>query len=188
MPIEQPLKLIVERDLRSVFPWPKRKATFRRSDRAAILRDGRAHLLALESVAQLSGRAWNITQDLDHSALVHCNGTIYLLEFLRDRLGKTPVPDVGLRLEELVIRLKRPAGMSKATWSSNVRQLCRKDRRRTPAMRRSSLLTSTRTLTREGLETATQGQRQRLFTKALEDLCLWDAYGLSPQRAVQEFK
>ncbi|CAE7701531.1 unnamed protein product, partial [Symbiodinium microadriaticum] len=61
----------------------------------------RRHLLAPEIVTNLTGRAWNITQDLDHAALVRRNGTIYLLEFLRDRLGKNPVPDVGLRLREL---------------------------------------------------------------------------------------
>ncbi|CAE7345527.1 GIP [Symbiodinium sp. KB8] len=86
----------------------------------------RRHLLAPEIVTNLTGRAWNITQDLDHAALVRRNGTIYLLEFLRDRLGKNPVPDVGLRLEELVIRLKRPPGMAMATWSSNVRQVYRR--------------------------------------------------------------
>ena len=69
----------------------------------------RRHLLAPEIVANLTGRAWNITQDLDHRALVRRNGTIYLLEFLRERLGENPVP------EELVIRLKRPSGMSMAT-------------------------------------------------------------------------
>ncbi|CAE7873572.1 unnamed protein product [Symbiodinium microadriaticum] len=137
------LKLVAERDWRStVFMadeksflqkvswdgapegWPdfvrRVRLIFERTKRS------RRHLLAPEIVTNLTGRAWNITQDIDHAALVRRNGTIYLLEFLRDRLGKNPVPDVGLRLEELVIRLKRPPGMAMVTWSSNVRQVYRR--------------------------------------------------------------
>ena len=47
---------------------------------------------------------------------------MYLLEFLRDRLGRTPVPDVGIRLEELMLRLRRSPGTSMSTWASQVRE------------------------------------------------------------------
>ena len=79
------------------------------------------HLLGPEVVASLSGRAWIITQDLDHRLLVRRNGVIYLLEYLQERLGKTPVPDVGSRLESLILRIRRPAGQSMSTWSSQLR-------------------------------------------------------------------
>ena len=79
------------------------------------------HLLGPEVVASLSGRAWIITQDLDHRLLVRRNGVIYLLEYLQERLGKTPVPDVGSRLEALILRIRRPAGQSMSTWSSQLR-------------------------------------------------------------------
>ena len=65
------------------------------------------HLLGPEVVAQLTGRAWVITQDLSHRLLVKRNGVIYLLEYVRDRLGRT--------------RLRRPTGQSMATWASQLR-------------------------------------------------------------------
>ena len=79
------------------------------------------HLLGPEVVAQLTGRAWTITQDLNHRMLVRRNGVIYLLEYLRERLGRTPVPDVGARLENLILRLRRPTGQSMSTWASQLR-------------------------------------------------------------------
>ena len=79
------------------------------------------HLLGPEIVGQLSGRAWIITQDLNHRLLVRRNGVIYLFEYLRDRLGRTPVPDVGTRLENLILRLRRPHGQSMSIWSSQLR-------------------------------------------------------------------
>ena len=79
------------------------------------------HLLGPEVVAQLSGKAWIVTQDLDHRMLVRRNGVIYLLEYLHERLGRTPVPDVGTRLENLILRIRRPSGQSMSTWSSQLR-------------------------------------------------------------------
>ena len=73
-------------------------------------------------VSQLRGRAWTITQDVDHHRLIRRDGVVYLLEFLRDRLGRTPVPDVGIRLEELMLRLRRAPGTSMSTWASQVRE------------------------------------------------------------------
>ena len=84
------------------------------------------HRLAPELVSQLSGRAWVVTQEVDHRALVRRDGVIYLLRFLRERLGRTAIPDVGLRLEDLMIRLRRQPGTSIASWATQVRQVYRK--------------------------------------------------------------
>ena len=73
-------------------------------------------------VAQLKDKAWIITQEIDHHKLTRRDGAVYLLEFLRDRLGRSPVPDIGIRLEELMIRLKRSPGTPMSSWASQVRQ------------------------------------------------------------------
>ena len=73
-------------------------------------------------VAQLKDKAWTITQEIDHHKLTRRDGAVYLLEFLRDRLGRSPVPDIGIRLEELMIRLKRSPGTPMSSWASQVRQ------------------------------------------------------------------
>ena len=73
-------------------------------------------------MSQLKDRAWAITQGINHHQLIRRDGVVYLLEFLRDRLGRTPVPDVGIRLEELMLRLRRSPGTSMSTWASQVRE------------------------------------------------------------------
>ncbi|CAE7230659.1 RE1 [Symbiodinium necroappetens] len=73
-------------------------------------------------VAQLKDKAWTITQEIDHHKLTRRDGAVYLLEFLRDRLGRSPVPDVGIRLEELMIKLRRTPGTSMSSWATQVRQ------------------------------------------------------------------
>ena len=80
------------------------------------------YLLGPKLALKLSGKAWDITHTLDHEALRRSNGTKYLLLFLRDKLGKTPIPDAGQRLEELFIKLRRQPGTSFAAWSSQVRE------------------------------------------------------------------
>ena len=79
------------------------------------------HLLGPEVVGQLTGKAWVVTQELDHRRLVRRDGVIYLLEFLREKLCKTPIPDVGLRLEQLMLRLRRNPGVSMSTWGAQLR-------------------------------------------------------------------
>ena len=79
------------------------------------------HLLGAEVVGQLTGRAWVVTQEVEHRRLVRRDGVMYLIDFLRDKLGKTPIPDVGLRLEQLIIKLRRTPGMSMSTWASQLR-------------------------------------------------------------------
>ncbi|CAE7347134.1 RE1 [Symbiodinium sp. KB8] len=97
---------------------------FARRVRLAFERTARRkrHLLGPEVVSQLSGRAWTITQDIEHARLVRRDGVIYLLTFLREHLGRLPIPDIGLRLEALLLRTRRQQGQSMATWSSSLRQ------------------------------------------------------------------
>ena len=83
------------------------------------------HLLGPEVVGQLSGRAWVVTQEIDHRRLVRRDGVVYLLEFLREKLCETPIPDVGLRLEQLMLRLRRGPGVSMSTWAAQLRPSCR---------------------------------------------------------------
>ena len=62
----------------------------------------RNHLLAPRIVSELTGRAWAITGDLSHKELCRRDGVIYLLQYLKESLGRLPVPDIGVRLEALI--------------------------------------------------------------------------------------
>ena len=55
----------------------------------------------------------------------------YLLCFcyLQDRLCRAPVPDAGARLEDLLIRLRRPLGRTVSQWSNEVQEAYRKVQR-----------------------------------------------------------
>lgn len=103
--------------------WPdyvrKVRLTFERT------RARRRKYLGPELVAQLSGRAWTVTQEIDHRRLVENDGARFLIEFLEQRLGRVPVPDAGTKAEELFVRMKRPLGMSMATWCHKVRETYR---------------------------------------------------------------
>ena len=94
------------------------------------------YLLGPELASRLTGRAWSVTPSLDHTELGKKNGTKYLLRFLRDRLCHTAVPDAGARLEDLLIRLRRPLGMSMAQWSNEVLEAYRKLQRALARARR----------------------------------------------------
>ena len=48
-----------------------------------------------ELVSQLTGRAWVVTQEIDHVKLVSAQGARYLVEFLEEHLARVPVPDAG---------------------------------------------------------------------------------------------
>ncbi|CAE7024865.1 unnamed protein product, partial [Symbiodinium sp. CCMP2456] len=114
-------------DYRTKCAWDGEPSTWQdytRRVRLAFERTSRRkrHLLAPEMVSQLTGRAWSITQDIDHARLVRREGVIYLLSFLREKLGRLPVPDIGVRLENLILKLRRSPGQSMATWASNLRQ------------------------------------------------------------------
>ena len=82
-------------------------------------------LLGPRLALRLTDKAWDITQSINHDELRRPNGAKYLLLFLRERLGRTPVPDAGQRLEELFLRLRRAPGSSMATWASQVREAYR---------------------------------------------------------------
>ncbi|CAE7725645.1 RE2 [Symbiodinium sp. CCMP2592] len=137
-------------------------ADFLRCVRLAFEKTSRRkrHLLGPEIVGQLSGRAWVVTQELDHRQLVRRDGVVYLIEFLRDRLCKTPIPDVGLRLEQLMIRLRRHPGTSMATWATQLRdayrqlQLALARARKGPRTISSPSPTSTPTKTRSSRRTS----------------------------------
>ena len=87
------------------------------------------HLLGAELASRLSGRAWSVTHELDHVKLGKRNGVKYLLKYLQERLCRTAVPDAGARLEDLLIRLRRPAGMTMSQWANEVQEAYRKVQR-----------------------------------------------------------
>ena len=78
--------------------------------------------LGPELVSQLTGRAWVVTQEIDHGRLVKDDGARYLVEYLEERLARVPVPDAGSKAEELLVKLRRPSGMSMAAWCQTVRE------------------------------------------------------------------
>ncbi|CAE7939143.1 unnamed protein product, partial [Symbiodinium necroappetens] len=73
----------------------------------------------------LSGKAWDVTRELDFSRLQDRDGAAYLLEVLEQRLGRTPVPDLGIRLEQLFMRTRRSPGQSMSQWSAELREAYR---------------------------------------------------------------
>ena len=82
----------------------------------------RRHLLGPQIVGQLTDRAWSITGNIDHKQLCRRNGVVYLLQYLKEALGRLPVPDIGVRLEALILRMKRQPHQSMATWAAHLRQ------------------------------------------------------------------
>ena len=77
-------------------------------------------LLGSDLASRLTGRAWAVTPSLDHGRLGKRNGAKYLLRYLQERLCRTAVPDAGSRLEDLLIRMRRPLGMSMSQWANEV--------------------------------------------------------------------
>ena len=99
-------------------------------------RKKRRRQLGPELVSQLTGRAWIITQEVDHSRLIQEDGAQYLIEYLEMKLGRTPVPAAGTFAEELFVKLRRPHGMTMSTWCSQVREAYRRLQR---ALKRARL-------------------------------------------------
>ena len=83
-------------------------------------------LLGPELASRLTGKAWAITAELSHERLRKRHGVKYLLSFLKERLCRTAVPDAGVRLEELLMKLRRPPGMGMAQWSAMLLESYRK--------------------------------------------------------------
>ena len=50
----------------------------------------------------VSGRAWLVTQEIDHKRLSQPDGAKYLVDYVENGLAKTPVPDAGVRAELLL--------------------------------------------------------------------------------------
>ena len=86
-------------------------------------------LLGPELASKLTGRAWAVTPNLDHQKLGKRNGAKYLLKYLQDRLCRTAIPDAGARLEDLLIRMRRPLGMAMSQWANEVLEGYRKVQR-----------------------------------------------------------
>ena len=80
-------------------------------------------------VLKLKGKAWEIASTVDHQQLETDNGAQYLLSFLRQRLGRLPVPDLGQHLEQLFLRCRRPQGMDMVSWANLLRESYRKVQR-----------------------------------------------------------
>ena len=84
-------------------------------------------LLGAELASRLTGKAWDITSaEVDHSRLQRADGAAYLLSFLEERFCKTPIPDVGQRLEEFFMRLRRQPGASMTEWATSLRESYRR--------------------------------------------------------------
>ena len=98
--------------------------------------------LGPELVSQLSGKAWIVTQEIDHKLLTQPSGAIYLIRFLEERLARVPIPDAGTRAEDLLLRLKRPMGMSMSTWCHTVREAYRKLQRALKRARQTAPVTA----------------------------------------------
>ncbi|CAE7547481.1 RE1 [Symbiodinium sp. CCMP2592] len=82
--------------------------------------------LGAELASRLTGRAWEILGDLDHGRLQQREGAAYLLEYLEVRLARSPIPDLGSRLEEFLVRLRRQPGARMIQWSTELRESYRR--------------------------------------------------------------
>ena len=82
----------------------------------------RRKYLGPELVSEVTGRAWTVTQEVEHDHLLRPDGAKYLIEYLEARLARVSVPDAGSRAEELFVRLRRPSTMTMASWCQRVRE------------------------------------------------------------------
>ena len=57
--------------------------------------------------------------------LCKSTGPRYLLRFLEERLLKTPINDLGLRLEDMFVKLRRSPGVGMSQWAMQVRECYR---------------------------------------------------------------
>ena len=99
--------------------------------------------LGPELASRLTGRAWDVTSaDIDHRQLQQPEGCAYLLRFLEDRLCKTPIPDLGQRLEEFFLKLRRTPGSSMTEWATALRESYRRLQRAMARQRKQTQTTS----------------------------------------------
>ncbi|CAK9112566.1 unnamed protein product, partial [Durusdinium trenchii] len=120
-------------------------------------------LLGAELASRLTGKAWDVASaEIDHSKLQQSNGASYLLSFLEERLCKTPVPDVGQRLEEFFMKLRRQPGTSMTEWATSLRESYKRLQRAMARQRQQSQPTSSLK------ETAPAGHTTPLTTPSRE--------------------
>ena len=124
--------------------------------------------------AALTGKAWDVSQEVDHKALRKTDGAKYLLTYLESKLGKTPVPDAGLHLEELFIKMRRTPGQTMAMWANKVREVYRKVQRALQRARRAQ-----GRLSEEGKE---EEKPEETFSGRYEDI----SGGLDSEEAEKE--
>ncbi|CAK9044628.1 Integrase catalytic domain-containing protein [Durusdinium trenchii] len=87
------------------------------------------YTLGPKLVLRLKGKAWEVASTVDHSQLEKTSGTPYLLKFLKAKLGRLPVPDVGQHLDELFAKSRRPVGMDLLSWCNQLRENYRRVQR-----------------------------------------------------------
>ena len=87
------------------------------------------YTLGPKLVLRLKGKAWEVASTVDHSQLEKTSGTPYLLKFLKAKLGRLPVPDVGQHLDELFVKSRRPVGMDLLSWCNQLRENYRRVQR-----------------------------------------------------------
>ena len=111
--------------------------------------DGEAEkLLGAELASRLTGRAWDVSGDLHHAKLQTRQGPVYLLEYLEQRLGRTPIPDLGSRLEEFLVRLRRQPGTRMVQWAADLRESYRRLQRALARARGGTTTSPRRRLTK----------------------------------------
>lgn len=87
------------------------------------------YTLGPKLVLRLRGKAWEVAASIDHANLSRRTGTQYLMNFLKSRLGRLPVPDIGQHLEDLFVRLRRAPGTDMVSWCNQLREAYRKVQR-----------------------------------------------------------
>ena len=153
------LKMSLSKDFKDVATWNGEPTTWGDYARQVRLQwektpSHKRKLLGPELASKLTGRAWAVTPSLDHKKLGKKHGCKYLLRYLQDRLCRTAIPDAGARLEDLLIRLRRPLGMSMSQWSNEVLEAYRKVQR---ALIRARQLQRTR----DGVSVKTESEPHR---------------------------
>ncbi|CAE7363183.1 TY1B-A [Symbiodinium natans] len=96
-------------------------------------------LLGAELASRLRGKAWEVAVEVDHGQLCKKSGPRYLLRFLEERLLKSPINDLGIRLEDMFVKLRRSPGTPMAQWASQVREQYRMLRRSLGKLRAKNL-------------------------------------------------
>ena len=122
------------------------------------------YTLGPKLVLRLKGKAWEVASTVDHSQLEKTSGTPYLLKFLKAKLGRLPVPDVGQHLDELFVKSRRPVGMDLLSWCNQLRENYRRVQRALARTMTTKLEKGTQTDptgTSPSIRTGSEPQRER---------------------------